>query len=63
MDSSLIYELSILKKYAFELFDDYDENNEHFKEIKKLKAFLKYFYSIEDDSLVPNNSILREIIG
>lgn len=63
IDSSLIYELSILKKHAFELFKNYGKTEKHYKEVKKLKSFLKYFYIIEDESLVPNNSILREIIG
>lgn len=63
VDSSIIYELSILKKYAYELFKDYDVNGKYYKEIKKMRSFLKYFLEIEDESLVPNNSILREIIG
>ncbi|WP_243660527.1 nucleoside kinase [Miniphocaeibacter halophilus] len=63
VDSSLVYELCILKKYAYELFDTYDCNGKYYKEIKKLRAFLKYFIDIEDETLVPNNSVLREIIG
>ena len=63
VDSSIIYELCILKKYAYKLFDDYDVNGKFYKEIKKMHSFLKYFLEIDDESLVPNNSILREIIG
>jgi uridine kinase len=63
VDSSLVYELCILKKYAYELFDTYDSNGKYYKEIKKLRAFLKYFIDIDDETLVPNNSVLREIIG
>ncbi len=63
VDSSLIYELSVLKKYAYKLFDTYGEEGKYFKEVKKLRSFLKYFLDIEDETIVPVNSILREIIG
>ncbi|WP_242491850.1 nucleoside kinase [Miniphocaeibacter massiliensis] len=63
VDSSLIYELSVLKKHAYKLLNAYDKNGEFYKEVKKLKSFLKYFLDIEDESIIPVNSILREIIG
>lgn len=63
MDSSLIYELAVIKKYAMDLFKDYDKSNKNYKEIKRLSSLLKYFVSIEDDSIIPNNSIIRETIG
>lgn len=63
LDSSLIYELAILKKYVFELFEKYEYSPENYKTIKELKAFLKYFVDIEDEEYIPVNSILREMIG
>lgn len=63
MDSSLIYELAVIKKYALKLFENCDKTNKNYKDIKRLKSLLKYFVSIEDDSIIPNNSILRETIG
>lgn len=63
LDSSLIYELAVLKKYAFELFEKYEYSKENLKMIKELKAFLKYFVDIEDEEYIPVNSILREMIG
>lgn len=63
LDSSLIYELAVLKKFAFELFEKYEYSKENLKMIKELKAFLKYFVDIEDEEYIPVNSILREMIG
>ncbi|WP_300408382.1 nucleoside kinase [Lagierella sp.] len=63
LDSSLIYELAVIKKYAYELFDKYEVSPEHKKTVKELKAFLKYFKDIDEEKYVPINSILREMIG
>lgn len=63
LDSSLIYELAVIKKYAYELFDKYEVSPEHKKTLRELKAFLKYFKDIDEERYVPINSILREMIG
>ena len=55
--------MAVIKKYAIELFKDYDKSNKNYKEIKRLSSLLKYFVSIEDDSIIHNNSIIRETIG
>lgn len=36
---------------------------EIYSEAVRLLRFLRYFRTIEDDSVIPNNSILREFIG
>lgn len=62
-DSALVYELSVLKKHIQPLLEDIDSNSIYYSEAKKLLKFLKYFRDIEDESIIPPNSILREFIG
>ncbi len=61
-NTSLIYELCVLKKYAMPLLGKIDNSCKEYAEAKRLYEFLKYFEDI-DDSLVPENSLLREFIG
>lgn len=61
-NTSLIYELCVLKKYAIPQLEKIDNSNPEYSEAKRLYTFLKYFEDIEDD-LVPKNSLLREFIG
>ncbi len=61
-NTSLIYELCVLKKYALPLLEKIDNSYVEYSEAKRLKEFLKYFEDI-DDKYVPENSLLREFIG
>ena len=61
-NTSLIYELCVLKKYAIPQLEKIDNSNPEYSEAKRLYEFLKYFEDI-DDELVPENSLLREFIG
>lgn len=61
-NSSLIYELAVLKDYAIPLLKKIDNTNVEFSEAKRLYKMLRYFESIPT-KLVPNNSLLREFIG
>ena len=63
MDSSLIYEIPVLKKYAKKLFATYPRDGQYYKEVKKLDSFLKYFLEIQNEDTIPRKSILREFIG
>ena len=36
---------------------------EEYSEAKRLSCFLKYFKPIENENIIPNNSLLREFIG
>ena len=54
-NTSLIYELCVLKKHAHPLLKE-------FSEAKNLYNLLNYFEDIPDE-LVPRNSLLREFIG
>lgn len=62
-DSALVYELASLKKHALPLLKSVDRESEYYGEAKKLLKFLQYFRDIEDESIISQNSILREFIG
>ena len=61
-NSTLVYELCVLKKKALEELDKVGADSSVYDEVKRLKAFLGFFDEI-DKGLVPENSILREFIG
>ena len=61
-NSSLIYELSVLKKYAIPLLKQIDSASPLYSEAKRLLAMLSYFEDIKDEA-VPSQSLLREFIG
>ena len=61
-NSSLIYELGVLKDYAIPLLEEIDNSNYEFSEAKRLRRMLGYFESIPSDD-VPKSSLLREFIG
>lgn len=61
-NSSLIYELSVLKKYAIPLLKEIDVKSPLYSEAKRLIAMLSYFEDIPDKD-IPSHSLLREFIG
>ena len=61
-NSSLIYELAVLKDFAVPLLEEIDNSNPEYSEAKRLCRMLGYFESIPADYL-PNNSLLREFVG
>lgn len=61
-NSTLVYELCVLKKYALEELDKISEDSSVYLEASRLKSFLGFFKEIDKD-YVPTNSILREFIG
>ncbi|WIV13932.1 nucleoside kinase [Proteiniborus sp. MB09-C3] len=62
-NSSLVYDLSVLKKYAVPLLQEIDKTSVHYKESKRLLRFLSYFVDIYDEQPIPSTSIIREFIG
>ena len=62
-NSALVYELCVLKKYAEPIIMEIDEDSKFYSERQRLIKFLSYFLPIEDESAIPNTSILREFIG
>ncbi|MBV7272161.1 nucleoside kinase [Clostridiaceae bacterium UIB06] len=61
-NSTLVYELCVLKKYALKELEKISEKSPVYYEALRLKSFLHFFKDV-DMSLVPDNSILREFIG
>ncbi len=61
-NSSLIYELAVLKDYAMPLLAKIDKSHPEYSEAKRLYTMLGYFESIPGE-YVPQNSLLREFIG
>lgn len=62
-NSQCIYELAVLKKYAEPLLKGIHEDTPEFAEAQRMLQFLQFFASIQDDSFIANNSIIREFIG
>lgn len=61
-DSSLPYEVSVMKNYAMPLLKSVPEDNERHDELLALIAAFDYFEAI-DPALVAKDSLLREFIG
>ena len=58
-----VYEVAVLKKYAEPLLKAIKPSEPEYVEAQRMLKFLEYFLTIEDDSIIVNNSILREFIG
>ena len=61
-NSSLVYEIAVLKPYIEPLLASVEYDSPEFSEAKRLYEFLSYFITIEDKE-IPINSIMREFIG
>lgn len=61
-NSALVYELAALKRTAEPLLRQVPYGNDTYIEAKRLLAFLEWFLPV-DESLIPDNSIVREFIG
>lgn len=61
-NTSIIYEINALKKYALPLFSQIGKEEKEYAEAKRLTEFLKYFEQIDIED-IPKNSLLREFIG
>lgn len=62
-NSYLVYEIAVLKKYAEPLLRSVTLDDPSYAEASRMMKFLHFFETIEDDSVIVNNSILREFIG
>ena len=58
-----IYEIAVMKKYAEPLLKAIGPDTEEYAEACRMMSFLAYFRPIENDSVIVNNSILREFVG
>ena len=61
-NTSLVYEINALKKYALPLFEKIGKDSKEYAEAKRLCNFLKYFEQIDVED-IPKNSLLQEFIG
>jgi uridine kinase len=61
-DSSLLYEVPVMRRYAEPLLANVPNGAERFDEIRAILPALRLFEGA-DESVVPENSILREFIG
>jgi Uridine kinase len=61
-NSTLVYELCILKQYALKELEKIEASSPVYYEALRLKSFLHFFKDV-DKELVADNSILREFIG
>lgn len=62
-NSALAYELCVLKKLALPALKEIKDTDPQFLVANRLIKYLKYFKTIEDENLIPCNSLLREFIG
>lgn len=62
-NSALSYELGILKRYAEPLLKEIGSDKPQYSEAQRLLQMLQFVKDYDDDSVVPNNSILKEFIG
>lgn len=61
-NTSLIYEMGVLKPYALPILLEVPETAPEYAEAVRLLIFLSYFKTIQDE-LIPGTSILREFVG
>ncbi len=61
-NSTLIYELSVLKQYAEPILYNIKPDEEEYYEAQRLLKFLSYFLGVSTEGL-PNNSLIREFVG
>ena len=62
-NSSIIYELAALKKYAVPLLEAIPKEDPEYTQARRLIVLLKYFEDFDAEDLIPNNSLIREFIG
>ena len=61
-NSTIIYEMSVLKKHVEPLLLEIPENSLAYIEANRILKLLRYFKSLEED-FIPQNSIIREFMG
>ena len=63
INSSLTYELPIMKKYAYPALCAVTPSSPHYTLAQRLVKFLNYIQTADVEDEIPVNSILREFIG
>ena len=62
-NSSLSYELPIMKKYVYPMLRAVKAESPHYTMARRLVKFLNYIRTADVEDEIPVNSILREFIG
>lgn len=62
-NSSLAYEMAVLKKYAYPMLSNIPETSPYFTQARRLVKFLTYFQEADVESELGPTAILREFIG
>ena len=62
-NSTLVYELAALKNAAVPMLEDIGIDDPCYGEAQRLLRLLGRVHGIEDEYIIPNNSIIREFIG
>ena len=62
-NSSLLYEIAVLKKYAYPMLLEIGEDSPYYVRARRLVKFLHYFLDCNEESEIPPTSILREFVG
>lgn len=62
-NSSLLYELSVLKKHIFPLLDAVTPADPYYEEVRSIVKVLNYVQEADADDEIPPTSLLREFIG
>ncbi|MDO5109449.1 MAG: nucleoside kinase [Erysipelotrichaceae bacterium] len=62
-NSQCLYELAVLKKHARPLLEQITPDLPEYPEAQRYLQLLKFFVSLEDESAIPCNSLIREFIG
>ena len=62
-NTALEYEIPVLKKYVVPMLKEIQKDDPEHGEAVRIMKFLEFFRIIEDDTMIPNNSIIREFIG
>lgn len=62
-NTSLPYELCAIKKHIVPLLTAVKENSKHYEEAQRLLNIVNQFASLDDESKIEGDSIIREFIG
>lgn len=63
LNTALPYETCIFKKHILPMLESIEEDSIYYNEARNMIRILSHFVSIEDDSLINSESLLREFIG
>lgn len=63
MNTSLVYELAVLKKHIYPLLKDVDSESPCYDEVINIIKFLNYISDAAVEDEIPPTSILREFVG